>query len=90
MGRLLITSIANRDFPVVQSVVLIFAAGFVIVNMLVDLFLYGDRPADEAAMSIDTTGAPLPSPLASDSGDVVVRRGGWLRAICEVATVALD
>ena len=38
MGRLLITSIANRDFPVVQSVVLIFAAGFVIVNMLVDLF----------------------------------------------------
>jgi len=28
----LITSIANRDFPVVQSVVLIFAAGFVIVT----------------------------------------------------------
>jgi peptide/nickel transport system permease protein len=38
LGRLLITSIDNRDFPVVQSVVLIFAAGFVIVNMLVDLF----------------------------------------------------
>jgi peptide/nickel transport system permease protein len=38
MGRLLISSIANRDFPVVQSVVLIFAAGFVIVNMLVDIF----------------------------------------------------
>jgi peptide/nickel transport system permease protein len=38
MGRLLITSINNRDFPVVQSVVLIFAAGFVIVNMLVDVF----------------------------------------------------
>jgi peptide/nickel transport system permease protein len=38
LGRLLITSISNRDFPVVQSVVLIFAAGFVIVNMLVDLF----------------------------------------------------
>jgi peptide/nickel transport system permease protein len=32
-------------------------------------------------MSIDTTGAPLPSPIASDSGDVVVRHGGWLRAI---------
>jgi peptide/nickel transport system permease protein len=38
LGRLLITSINNRDFPVVQSVVLIFAAGFVIVNMLVDIF----------------------------------------------------
>jgi peptide/nickel transport system permease protein len=37
MGRLLITSIGNRDFPVVQSVTLIFAAGFVIVNMIVDL-----------------------------------------------------
>jgi peptide/nickel transport system permease protein len=37
MGRLLITSIDNRDFPVVQSVTLIFAAGFVIVNMIVDL-----------------------------------------------------
>jgi peptide/nickel transport system permease protein len=32
-------------------------------------------------MSIDTTGAPLPSPLASDGGELVVRRGGWLRAI---------
>jgi peptide/nickel transport system permease protein len=32
-------------------------------------------------MSIDTTGARLPSPLASDGGEVVVRRGGWLRAI---------
>jgi peptide/nickel transport system permease protein len=32
-------------------------------------------------MSIDTTGAALPSPLASDGGELVVRRGGWLRAI---------
>lgn len=38
MGRLLISAINNRDFPVVQSVTLIFAAGFVIVNILVDLF----------------------------------------------------
>jgi len=37
MGRLLITSINNRDFPVVQSVTLIFAAGFVLVNLLVDV-----------------------------------------------------
>jgi peptide/nickel transport system permease protein len=32
-------------------------------------------------MSIDTTGAPLPSPLAADGGELIVRRGGWLRAI---------
>ena len=37
LGRLLITSIDNRDFPVVQSVTLIFAAGFVVVNMLTDV-----------------------------------------------------
>ena len=37
MGRLLITSINNRDFPVVQSATLLFAAGFVIVNMLTDV-----------------------------------------------------
>ena len=34
LGRLLIMSINNRDFPVVQSVTLIFAIGFVVVNMV--------------------------------------------------------
>jgi peptide/nickel transport system permease protein len=37
LGRLLITSISNQDFPVVQSVTLIFAAGFVVVNMFTDV-----------------------------------------------------
>jgi peptide/nickel transport system permease protein len=37
LGRLLISSIDNRDFPVVQSVTLIFAAGFIIVNVLTDV-----------------------------------------------------
>lgn len=37
LGRLLITAINNRDFPVVQSVTLVFAAGFIIVNMLTDV-----------------------------------------------------
>jgi peptide/nickel transport system permease protein len=37
MGSLLITGIHNQDYPLVQSVTLIFAAGFVIVNMFVDL-----------------------------------------------------
>ena len=36
LGRLLVTSINNRDFPVVQSVTMLFATGFVVVNMLVD------------------------------------------------------
>lgn len=37
LGRLLVNSISNRDFPVVQSVTLIFAAGFIVVNMLTDM-----------------------------------------------------
>lgn len=37
LGRLLITSINNRDFPVVQSLTLIFAAGFIVINMLTDV-----------------------------------------------------
>ena len=37
LGRLLVTAINNRDFPVVQSVTLIFASGFVVVNMLTDV-----------------------------------------------------
>jgi peptide/nickel transport system permease protein len=37
LGRLLVTSISNRDFPVVQSITVLFAASFVIVNMLTDI-----------------------------------------------------
>jgi peptide/nickel transport system permease protein len=37
LGRLLVESINDRDFPVVQSVTMLFAAGFVVVNMMVDL-----------------------------------------------------
>jgi peptide/nickel transport system permease protein len=37
LGRLLITSINDRDFAVVQSVTLIYAAAFIGVNMLTDL-----------------------------------------------------
>lgn len=37
VGRLLIQAIYNRDFPLVQGVLLVVAAGFVLVNMLVDL-----------------------------------------------------
>lgn len=37
LGRLLIISVNDRDFPVVQSLTLIFAGGFIIVNMLTDV-----------------------------------------------------
>lgn len=36
IGRLVMTSINQRDFPVVQGIVLISAAAFVMINLLVD------------------------------------------------------
>lgn len=37
IGRLLLASISNRDFPVVQAIVVILAAWIVIVNFVADL-----------------------------------------------------
>ena len=37
LGRLLVTSINDRDFPVVQSVTMLFATAFVLVNLVVDV-----------------------------------------------------
>jgi ABC-type dipeptide/oligopeptide/nickel transport system permease component len=40
LGRLMLTAVGQRDIPVVQGVLLVFAATFVLVNLGVDL-LYG-------------------------------------------------
>ncbi|HWV36532.1 MAG TPA: nickel ABC transporter permease [Thermomicrobiales bacterium] len=37
IGQLLIKSINNRDFPIVQGTLLLFAIQFVVINLLVDL-----------------------------------------------------
>jgi peptide/nickel transport system permease protein len=37
IGRLAVQAIQNRDFPLVQAIVLLSAAVFVVVNLLVDL-----------------------------------------------------
>jgi len=49
MGRLLFTSISNRDYPVVQGTVLVIAALFVLVNLLVDLLYRVLDPRTRAA-----------------------------------------
>lgn len=36
-GRLLVTAIGNRDYPVIQAGVLCITAGFILINLLVDL-----------------------------------------------------
>lgn len=40
MGRLLVDSIAFRDYTVIQALLLLFAAEFILINLIVDL-LYG-------------------------------------------------
>ena len=40
LGLLVVTSVAGRDFHVVQAVSMVFAAGFVLINLAVDI-LYG-------------------------------------------------
>jgi len=37
LGRLMVTAVNNRDYPIIQGVLLTFAATFVVVNLLVDL-----------------------------------------------------
>ena len=37
LGRVAVTAIGNRDFPLIQGAVLITAAIYVLVNLLVDL-----------------------------------------------------
>jgi len=37
MGRLLILAVAQRDIPLVQGLLLVFASSFVLVNLLVDI-----------------------------------------------------
>ncbi|MDI3338982.1 MAG: ABC transporter permease [Sphaerobacter sp.] len=43
MGQLVVNSIARRDFPVIQGVVMVFAAIYLLTNLLVDvLYVYLD------------------------------------------------
>lgn len=37
LGRILITSIAGRDYPVVETIILLIAATILVINMMVDL-----------------------------------------------------
>lgn len=37
IGRFVVDSVSNRDYPAIQGVVLVLAVTFVLVNTLVDL-----------------------------------------------------
>ncbi|TGU71837.1 ABC transporter permease subunit, partial [Mesorhizobium sp. M00.F.Ca.ET.186.01.1.1] len=44
MGRLRVDSIAFRDYPVVQAVILLFSLEFILVNLLVDILYNALNP----------------------------------------------
>ena len=37
LGRLTVDAILRRDYPIIQGVILIFSAPYVLINLLVDL-----------------------------------------------------
>ena len=37
LGRLTVDAILRRDYPIIQGIILIFSAAYVLINLLVDL-----------------------------------------------------
>ena len=44
LGRLLVSAITARDYPVIQGIVIVFAAMFVVVNLVTDLLYVAVDP----------------------------------------------
>ena len=52
IGRLTVDAILRRDYPIIQGVILMFSAVYVLVNLLVDLSLHALRSADPILMAV--------------------------------------
>ncbi len=48
-GKLVVDAVFNRDYAVVQGIVLVTAVGFIVMNLLADVALRPAQPAAEAA-----------------------------------------
>ena len=44
-GKLIVDAVFNRDYPVVQGVVLVTACLYVLLNLLADVLYVADQPA---------------------------------------------
>jgi peptide/nickel transport system permease protein len=44
LGSLTVDAVLNRDFPVIQGLVLLFSVSYVAINLLVDLSYLGLDP----------------------------------------------
>ena len=67
IGRLTVDAILRRDYPIIQGVILIFSAAYVLVNLLVDLSLHAVRSAHPVLMAVMTDGSRC-SPASPRAG----------------------
>ena len=44
LGRILLTSISNRDYPVVQAIIIILAVIILVINFIVDIIYHKVDP----------------------------------------------
>ena len=51
VGRLVVDAISQRDYPIIQGVILVFSGVYVIVNLMVDLTLHAARSEDPLLMA---------------------------------------
>ena len=77
VGRLVIDSVQRHDYPVIQSVLLLSAGVYVLINLLIDLSYRLFDPRIQYSRP-----CPPPCPLPEDlpgAADPVPRRWRWLR-----------
>ena len=85
MGRLVVQSIARRDYPVIQGAVMVIAMTYVFVNLIVDRALClhrSPRPARRRLMAQSTFATAAAARSAAPSRTRRARRrSAWLRAM---------
>ena len=59
LGRLLVDAVTQRDYPVIQGLVLLFSFEFILINLIVDCLLYTSGPVSFEALLHKFTGIPL-------------------------------
>ena len=78
IGSLLVTSILNRDFPVVQATLLVVSLTFLLVNLLTDLLYFASIPDPHClAATRRSAASPRPRPtLATGAARAIGTRLG--------------
>ena len=74
-GTLALSGILNRDYPVVQGVVLVVACGYVIINIVIDIIYVLLGPAHHVWASRDVSDERPSPPIPPPRGHPARRNG---------------